>query len=621
MKKTKKNCLFQTVSIVIYLFLIGTFNIFSQQKNILNEKVSVDFNQVEITEILNHLSNDFQFDYAFNTDVFEENKISIHQENQPLKNVLDEICLKLNTTYKYKNGFLTFKGKPKQRKEIHYLKGIVVRSDLKTPISNVIISEKQFGKIAKSNTSGNFSIEVEGPIDIDLDLSFEKNGFSEKNIHIILNKSKEIKLLLNPKLKEQKSVIGESSEKLKSDIKLNIEDIELKKVENYFIKELNTLNGKQSVKPFQISLIPTISTNGKDHYKSINSLSFNVIAGYAASLNGFELGLNLNILKYNGIGTQIAGVGNIIGGNFYGIQLAGGFNVTSLKTTGFQIAGGMNKSNRGVKGVQFAGAINISNNKLVGIQNSSFFNATKSGIGIQLSGMVNVVADDFTGAQIAGVVNKISGKLKGIQFAGMLNNGNVHGIQAAPFNYGEKNKGLQVGIFNRTVKMKGIQLGFVNVAEEYEKGFPIGIISIVENGKQVIETSYSTINHSEVAFKSGVQKFYGIFTSGNLNHNNFNRITFGYGFGTEFNLNKYLVFNFEKYVKRFHVNKEEGGKYWLRVSPNLSLNILNKFGIKAGVNYNYMFKNDILTFNSRNLTYKISNNAWIDYTFGLWINL
>ncbi|WP_196889083.1 LA_2272 family surface repeat-containing protein [Aureivirga sp. CE67] len=619
-----KKYLKKIFSVFLFLFFSGINFLFSQSKNILQEKISVSYKDAKITTILNDLSSDLHFDYAYNSEIVEEKKITIKVQDKSFEEFLNIFSDLINASFKYKNGFLVLKVKEKKKNRKHSLSGLVLNLKTKQPVSNVVISEKHLGKIAKSDTLGNFLLEVEGPLDLNLHLSFEKEGFSQKDIKIKFDKSQDIQLQLQPKLKEKVTGINYDSSKLTSHVQLSFDDENLTKVNSFFEDEFKTTTSNNSpfeFRPFQFSLIPSVSTNGKKRNVSVNTFSVNFILGYAASLNGAEIGVGTNVLKYNGNGVQIAGVGNIIGGNQYGLQAAGIFNITSLKSTGIQFAGFMNKTNRGVKGIQFSGFVNLNSDYLEGIQFAGFLNATDSGFGIQAGGVSNVVNNDFVGIQVSSTLNKVGGTLKGIQFSGGVNKGNVSGIQASLLNFAEESKGFQIGIFNETSTMKGFQIGIVNKADNYEKGIPIGIVSLVKNGKKVLQYSHSSIGLNEVAFKSGVQRLYGIFTTGILSQKEVNKFSFGYGFGTEFKLNKWLDLNFEQHVKRIQFNRREGGKYWLRFGTNLNFSITKNFGITTGANYNYFFNNNLINFDESDLVHRLSNNAWIDYNFGLQIKL
>ncbi len=51
------------------------------------------------------------------------------------------------------------------------------------------------------------------------------------------------------------------------------------------------------VRPYQVSVIPGVSTNGALNSQVINNFSFNILGGYSGGTNGFELGGLFNIDK------------------------------------------------------------------------------------------------------------------------------------------------------------------------------------------------------------------------------------------------------------------------------------------------------------------------------------
>ncbi len=68
-------------------------------------------------------------------------------------------------------------------------------------------------------------------------------------------------------------------------------------------------------KPFQISVFPGMGTNGINAGRFKNGVSLNLVAGYSAANNTFEIGGLSNFNQYFSSGIQIAGIKNTIGGD------------------------------------------------------------------------------------------------------------------------------------------------------------------------------------------------------------------------------------------------------------------------------------------------------------------
>ena len=65
-------------------------------------------------------------------------------------------------------------------------------------------------------------------------------------------------------------------------------------------------------RPFQISFITPLGTNGIESVNINNNFSINLFGGYNGGLDGLEVSGFAGILKNNMKGTQIAGFGNIV---------------------------------------------------------------------------------------------------------------------------------------------------------------------------------------------------------------------------------------------------------------------------------------------------------------------
>jgi hypothetical protein len=73
-----------------------------------------------------------------------------------------------------------------------------------------------------------------------------------------------------------------------------------------------------TTRPFQLSLVPGISTQGKMSGQVVNNFSFNLLGGYTGGTNGLEVGGLFNIDKKDVKYLQAAGLFNIAGGKTKG---------------------------------------------------------------------------------------------------------------------------------------------------------------------------------------------------------------------------------------------------------------------------------------------------------------
>lgn len=298
-------------------------------------------------------------------------------------------------------------------------------------------------------------------------------------------------------------------------------------------KEKNqlALKGKTYHRPFQLSLVTPIGTNGLKSHNCINHLSINLIAGVSAATEGVEIGGFANVNRKHMYGVQLAGFGNIVGDDAVGVQAAGFGN----------IVGG------DAHALQLAGFGNIAGGKVY------------SG---QIAGFANIAGGSVGGMQVAGFGN-IAGKVNGIQVAGFGNIAeNVNGAQIS-------------GFINIAERVKGLQLGLINVSEQMD-GIPVGLVSFVKkNGYRKLDVSTSESLNAQVAYKMGVAHFYNIFALGGRFTEDMHYFAFGYGIGTQFRpFNNSIVANLEG--MSWHVN--EGYQRWMT-----DLNLLNQVKFTVGI--------------------------------------
>ncbi len=230
----------------------------------------------------------------------------------------------------------------------------------------------------------------------------------------------------------------------------------------------------------QVSLLPGLSSNGFISGKISNVFSFNIIAGYAHSLHGVELGGFLNMERMEGSGLQMAGAINIVGSYFHGNQWAGISNITLQDFSGFQAAG--------------------------------FSNHARKVVGLQLAGGLNT-ATETHGMQLSGFANHNSGTLSGVQLSGFI---------------------------NRTGTLKGMQIGIINLAREVESGFSIGLINLFKDELHQLEASTNDITPYNMSFKSGLNGFYSVISAGIDPHAG-QLWSYGLGFGSQWPLHKFLI--------------------------------------------------------------------------------
>lgn len=340
-----------------------------------------------------------------------------------------------------------------------------------------------------------------------------------------------------------------------------------------------TESDTMKVRPFQMTFVPPMSTNGLGSSKIINRVSVNIFAGYNGGTNGVEFSGFVAVDKMDVNGGQFSGFGNIVGGNSKGVQAAGFFNTTRGSFQGAQLAGFHNYASDTLIGTQAAGFNNTLKGSMQGAQFAGFANvATKSSVGFQAAGFVNTVTADLIGTQVSGFCNVVTDTIIGGQASGYVNYAKVvKGPQVTGFvnvASGEID-GVQVsGFVNYATRVKGAQISFINLADTVD-GVSIGFLSLVRKGYHKFELKSSETLHMMGSFKTGTYRFYNIFSAG-VNFGDRLRWAYGYGIGTYIPFSEKLGLNVD--ATAYHINEEEAFTDEVNLLNRLDADMVFKFG-------------------------------------------
>jgi hypothetical protein len=277
-----------------------------------------------------------------------------------------------------------------------------------------------------------------------------------------------------------------------------------------------------TTKPYQVSLLPSIGTQGRMGAQVTNTISINLIGGYSAGTHGVEIAGAFNLDRRAVRHVQAAGLLNVAGGLVTGVQMAGLANIDMDSTRGAVLAGGIN--------------------------------------------VVYVSAD---GVQMAGGANVTYGNIRGMQAAGGINEckGTVYGVQMA-------------GLYNHAAHLKGFQIGLINIADT-SSGYSFGLVSIVRHGVHQLSLSYE--EGWTAAYKSGNPALYSIVLAGYATGAGVSQgPTLGYGVGRAFPLAGRWGLTTELtaqqlYDRHWHY---EGDVY--RFSPSLTFRLSHTVSVFAG---------------------------------------
>lgn len=297
----------------------------------------------------------------------------------------------------------------------------------------------------------------------------------------------------------------------------------------------------------------------------------NMLGGYAAGVDGVEIGTVFNIVKNDMQHVQVSGLVNIVGGKTKGVQLAGLHNNVLDSMKGLQVAGVSNITEGNMEGVQLTGAIGQVRKNMEGVSVSgigginrghtqgwqvagAFTYNGKNLDGLQLSGIGNYNREDAHGAQIAGVGNINRGVMKGVQLA---------------------------SIFNYAKQMDGVQIGLVNIADTVN-GYSIGIISIVRRGYKKAVLFSTDVLPFNIAWKSGRSELYSILLGGADFEKNSRAWSLGYGVGKIIPINKRLSLAAEITGQNLFLGAWENDAQIFRIQPSLNIKLSKRISFFAG---------------------------------------
>lgn len=246
----------------------------------------------------------------------------------------------------------------------------------------------------------------------------------------------------------------------------------------------------------EVAVVPGLSSNGPDGYRTTNHLSLSLLGGYGARLHGLALGLGRNQALLEVRGAQISGGVNYSGEAMSGLQLALGGNVSYGDLHGLQAGLGANMVEGTAYGAQLAPlGVNLAYGQLRGFQ---------FGTG------ANIAHGLLRGAQLTLAVNYSEAETQGVQLGAGVNYAReLNGVQIGLLNMGDQVRGLQLGLVNIGRSVQGVQIGLLNLAEEMT-GAPVGVLSLARNGSWHAEVWADDNALINVGFKVGGQHVYTV---------------------------------------------------------------------------------------------------------------
>ena len=305
--------------------------------------------------------------------------------------------------------------------------------------------------------------------------------------------------------------------------------------------------------PLALSIVPQVSPVEYEP-NEVPHLSFNLLAGYYAKLDGFELGGLANIETEEVYGVQLAGLTNVVGGNVRGFQGATGLNLARTNLKGLQAALGANIVGENVEGFQGAYGFNLAGRNLDGIQVAMAANIVDGNVeGLQGTYGFNVARGDLKGLQVARGANVAGGSVRGFQGAFGLNLGSdIHGLQISALNIARgRVGGTQIGVINIARSMTGFQLGVVNISAS-NTGTSVGLFSFAKTKPLYLRLWTSDTENANLGLRFGSSRSYNLLLVGAQQDSDPMRWSYGIGMGGHTPLSRRLFMNIDGVVRHVH---------------------------------------------------------------------
>jgi len=550
------------ILVPLCVFFLSLSQVHAQGK--LDKRISITVRQKPLTEVLEEIGRKGDFYFSYNTTIIKgDSLVDAVVRDGTIKQLLDKL---LGGNYEYTESgryVIILQRTPAPPVKVYTISGYVIDGATKEKISNASVFENNQLVSTLTDTSGFFRLRLK-----------DKKGHAA----IVISKQlyQDTLLLVEAGYDQQFTFIIEQARVTELSPFVVNHHVERTWLGRWFLSSKEVIQSMNLInffadKPIQFSLTPGLGTHGQMGSQVINKFSLNVIGGYTAGIDGFEIAGVFNIDKKEVKYVQYAGVFNAVGGKVTGMQIAGGYNLDLDSMHGFQAAGAGNNVKGGLRGVQLSGVFNRVEKAVSGLQAAGVYNQDLDSMkGVQMSGGYNYVRKDATGFQAAALLNDVKGRTSGMQLAAIANSSK------------EEMNGVQVSaLFNYTRKLKGVQIGLINIADT-SMGYMIGLINIVKRGYHTLTISSNEVLPVNVAYKTGSRRLYSILLAGVGIGMNEKAYSVGFGIGSELPVTRRLAWVTELSMQDFYVGSWKNTPVLYRLQSCLQVQLAKKISLFAG---------------------------------------
>jgi hypothetical protein len=584
-----------------------------QSQSVLNELVSLDFNQAKIKTVFKsiHEQSGAIFSYS---DFNDDQIVTILAVKKPLKDVVTILEEQLNVSITAKDRYLIVKNNFVPTIKDVSIQGTIISPNSDEPLSDASVYVRKHKILVNTARDGSFAFKVPKESK-KIQINVAKANYIDTTLVIVVSKNQNVNIRMRSFPRQKVSDFDSLTKKelflssVSDREPLSIPEVKTMTYNESFWekqkkKNINLININDTLlNRFSVSLLPPISTNKLLAYHTKNSISINIIGGHSKGLDGLEIG----------------GVYNYVDGNVYGVQTAGVMNLVSDNVIGTQVGGVFNGVRGHVKGVQIAGVANLNDKSTTGIQVAGVFQSTSALRGLQISGLYNS-AKTVKGGQISGLINVVDSASTYLQVAGIFNKAaNIEGLQIS-------------GLVNSCDTLVGIQIGIFNRSNHIKKGLSIGLVNYVKNGYNKLEVAYNELGTVSLGYRSGWAPLHFHYFGGmNLKDKEFRFAQLGIGLASSIPLSKKIHFQADANVRNTHdVDNITDWHFnmYNQLFLGLSWQPAKKFGLRSGLTFNHLWYDPASTLHSfvasmpKNPIYTEMNSShhhkiWIGWQVGV----
>lgn len=551
-EKQTSNC---CVALVILALVF--FGQFVQAQSLLDKKISVDIKKRPLKEALTIISGQGGFYFSYNSSLLRNDSlVTIIARQKSVNDILTNLLGK-DKQFKVTDNHIIIQ--PVEKEKWFTISGYVVDEKTGLKVAEASVYEQQQLVATLTDENGYFKLRLKDREKYQaLIIRVSKGFYRDTTMLLGQGFDQQILATITPNDFELPGVvITQYSATEKSWFGKFL-------LSKKILKQSANLGKFFTEKPVQVSLTPGLGSHGKMSGQVTNKFSFNVLGGYTAGVDGFELGGLFNINKKDVKYTQIAGIFNAVSGDVKGVQ----------------VAGIMNSVNGGCKGVQVSGIISHIHGKAKGVIVAGITSHVADSLkGMQISGIVNFIYNNhvhpsgFRGMQIAGITNNLEASGQGMQLAGITNRSRktFTGVQLS-------------GVVNKARHLRGLQIGLVNITDTLD-GYSLGFINIIKSGYHTISLYSSELLNANIAYKAGNRRLYSILFFGFNTRANESAFSYGYGLGAETKLGKRLSLTTDLIASHLYMGNSETAPSMVRLEPTLNFRLLKLVGLFAGPSF------------------------------------